>query len=143
MLFEDNNFDINMSLLMPDVFSRESNILEPMEGFLRGNMFRNEYKPYKNLTYLNIQPNSDREAKLYTVMQYAFAINDMNLFLDTHPNDKKALRYLEELIEEEKKAKKEYMNMYGPLTVNKTKGDEFKWLDKPWPWEDFRGDIYV
>ena len=160
MLFDDNDINLDFSLLnltgltepkmnvnmnnkMNMNTSYSNDFLTAKEGFLRGNMFRNEYKPYKNLTYLNIQPNSDREAKLYTVMQYAFAINDMNLFLDTHPNDKKALRYLEELIEEEKKAKKEYMNMYGPLTVNKTKGDEFKWLDKPWPWEDFRGDIYV
>ena len=37
MLFEDNNFDVNMSLFIPDLkFNRDTNILEPMEGFLRG-----------------------------------------------------------------------------------------------------------
>ena len=51
MLFEDNMFDVNLSLFMPDVdFSRDNKILEPTEGFLRGNMFKDEYVPYKNLT---------------------------------------------------------------------------------------------
>ena len=39
MLFEDNDFDINMAFFIPDVdFSRNVNILSPMEGFLKGNM---------------------------------------------------------------------------------------------------------
>ena len=50
MLFEDNDFDVNMAFFIPDVdFSRDVHILSPMEGFLRGNMFQNEYEPYKGL----------------------------------------------------------------------------------------------
>ena len=41
MLFEDNDFDINMAFFIPDVdFSRTVNVVRPMEGFLRGNMFK-------------------------------------------------------------------------------------------------------
>ncbi len=157
MLFDDNNVNLDLALFnlsnlnipQNNIVSKVNNMnlstkfLTAKEGFLKGNMFKDEYLPYKNLTYLDIRPKSDREAKLYNVMQYAFAINDMNLFLDTHPTDKDALHYLEELIKEEKDAKKEYMEKYGPLTVTKTKGEEFKWIDNPWPWEEFRGDIYV
>ncbi len=155
MLFDDNNISLDLSLFnLPGINESKMNsnnynnnsknkFLSAKEGFLKGNSFKDEYKPYKNLTYMDIKPKSDREAKLYNVMQYAFAITDMNLYLDTHPDDKNALRYLEELINEEMEAKKEYMKSYGPLMVNKTKGDEFKWIDSPWSWESFRGDIYV
>ena len=101
MLFDNNNIDLDFSVLnlsgitdnIDNSFDNR-NFLTAKEGFLRGNMFRNEYKPYKNLTYVNIKPKNDREAKLFNVMQYAFAITDMNLYLDTHPEDRNALNYL-------------------------------------------------
>ena len=68
MLFEDNGFDVNMSLFMPDVSfnmnnnnDNNKNIVSPMEGLSRGNMFKDEYKPYKNLTYFKLSPSTDRE----------------------------------------------------------------------------------
>ncbi len=157
MLFENNDFELDFPFLnlvglttnnkinnSPNTKpNMNSNFLTAKEGFLRGNMFKNEYKPYKNLTYIDIKPKNDREAKLFNVMSFSFAINDMNLYLDTHPDDTSALYFLEELIKEEHKAKEEYMKTYGPLTVNKTKGDKFTWLDSPWPWEDLGGSMYV
>ena len=92
MLFEDNDFDINMAFFIPDVnFSRTVNILSPMEGFLRGNMFQDEYEPYKNLTYFKLNPKDEKEKLLYQVMAYSFAINDLNLYLDLHPEEKQVL----------------------------------------------------
>ena len=112
------------------------------EGFLRGNMFANEYKPYKNLTYVNIMPKSDREAKLFTLMQYSFAINDLNLYLDLNPNDREAFQMLKSLIDEEKSAKEEYINRYGSLEVCDVQND-YDWINSPWPWEDEGGNMYV
>ena len=97
----------------------------------------------QNLTFVNIRPKSDREAKLYNVMCYSFAINDMNLYLDVHPDDRRALALLKELIMEEDKAKKEYIMSYGPLKVCDTKGDKFSWIDGPWSWENMGGNMYV
>lgn len=147
MLFDNNNVDMDFAFLnlagLKDANNTNPDILSAKEGFLRGNMFRNEYKPYKNLTYLDIKPTSEREAKLLTVMQYSFAINDLNLYLDVYPEDKKALRILEEIIREESIAKKEYEALYGPLDVCGTTGDKFKWLDSPWPWDNEGGSLYV
>ena len=68
MLFDNNDVDLDFTLLnlagMPtkDLMSMNnfnqstSNILSAKEGFLRGNMFKNEYKPYRNLTYIDIKP---------------------------------------------------------------------------------------
>ena len=153
MLFDNNDVNLDFTFLdlanltnsqsMPKMDMNTPNILPAKEGFLRGNMFKNEYKPYKNLTYIDIRPQSDIEAKLFNVMQFSFAINDLNLYLDLHPDDTKVVRLFEELVKEEKQAKKEYMEQYGPLTVTKVKGDKFDWIESPWPWDDLGGNMYV
>ena len=56
MLFENNNYkDYNLDLSflgisMDDLISENNNqnLYDDKEGFLKGNMFKNEYKPYKN-----------------------------------------------------------------------------------------------
>ena len=152
MLFDNNDMGLDYTFLdLADInnnmnkkmYKDDLNLFTSKEGLLRGNMFKDEYKPYKNLTFVNIKPNNDRDAKMYTVMQYAFAINDLNLYLDTHPDNLDALNTLEMLIKEEEKAKNEYISMYGPLNVCDTVGNEFNWIDSPWSWENLGGNKYV
>lgn len=155
MLFDNNNVDLDFAFLNLAGFNNDNmsknmnmsmnnpNVLSAKEGFLRGNMFKNEYLPYRNLTFINISPKSDREAKLFNVMAYSFAINDLNLYLDLHPEDKSMLDMLENFIREEKIAKEEYNRNYGPLDICEVKGDKFDWIDSPWPWQNTGGDMYV
>ncbi len=144
MLFEDNNFDINMSLFMPDVnFNRDPNLLEPMEAFLRGNSFKNEYIPYKNLTYFKLTPKTEREKLLYRIEALAFILTDLNLYLDIHPDNKEYFEKFKKYSEEKKDLVKEYTKAYGPLTVTKDKGTKYDWLNSPWPWDNMGGSMYV
>lgn len=144
MLFEDNDFDINMAFFIPDVnFSRTVNILSPMEGFLRGNMFQDEYEPYKNLTYFKLNPKDEKEKLLYQVMAYSFAINDLNLYLDLHPEEKQVLDLFKKYVNEGKMLCQEYVKKYGPLEVTDPMGNKFSWIDSPWPWENKGGSMYV
>ncbi len=151
MLFEDNDFDLNMAFFMPDidfeVKKRDSlsndKLVEPMEGFLRGNMFKNEYLPYKNLTYFKLNPTNEKEKLLYKVMALSFAINDLNLYLDLHPDNKAMFDIFKKYIEEHKKLSKEYQKNYGPLKVTSTTGDKYNWIDSPWPWDNEGGSLYV
>ena len=144
MLFEDNDFDVNMAFFIPDVdFNRTGNVLSPMDGFLRGNMFQDEYEPYKNLTYSKLNPSNDKERLLYQVMAYSFAINDLNLYLDLHPDNKGMLDLFKKYVKEEKELCNEYVNKYGPLEVNEVKGQKFDWINSPWPWETRGGSMYV
>lgn len=144
MLFEDNDFDINMAFFIPDVkFSRNVNVLSPMEGFLKGNMFQDEYEPYKNLTYFKLNPKDEKERLLYQVMAYSFAINDLNLYLDLHPDNKEVLHLFQKYVNEEKLLCQEYVKKYGPLEVTETSGSKFNWIDSPWPWENRGGSMYV
>ena len=144
MLFEDNDLDINMAFFIPDVnFSRTSNVLSPMDGFLRGNMFKDEYEPYKNLTYFKLNPSNDKERLLYQVMAYSFAINDLNLYLDLHPDNKEMLDLFKKYVREEKDLCNEYVRKYGPLEVSEVMGQNFDWINSPWPWENKGGSMYV
>ena len=52
---------------------------------------------------------------LNRIDQVSFAVNDMTLYLDTHPCDEEALTYCHELVQERKKLLKEYAEAYGPL----------------------------
>jgi len=144
VLFEDNNFDVNMSLFMPDVnFNRDNNVLEPMEGFLRGNMFKDEYKPYKNLTYFKLNTTSEKEKMLLKIMALSFAINDLNLYLDLHSENKEMFNLFKKYVEEKDVLCKEYERIYGPLEITGDKGTKYDWLDSPWPWDNKGGSMYV
>ena len=50
----------------------------------------------------------------------SFAVDDVKLFLDTHPTDTKALEYFYEYSKLRNQALDEYAKYYGPLTVDTT-----------------------
>ncbi len=144
MLFDEKDFDINMAFFMPDIkLTRDRKILEPEEGFLRGNMFKDEYIPYKNLTYFKLEPKNEKERNLYKVMALSFALNDLNLYLDLHPDNEEVFSLFKKYVDEYKKALKEYEMKFGPLKLVDSVGAKYKWLDSPWPWDGFGGSMYV
>lgn len=154
MLFDNN--DMNMDFSFLDLVGLNNNndnynnsmdkyngIYSANEGFLRGNMWVDEYIPYKNMSFVKISPKNDREAKMFTVMQYAFAINDLNLYLDIHPEDNRVYKIMKQLIKEKENVKDEYVKLYGPLTIMDEDGNNFEWINGPWPWENMGGNKYV
>lgn len=144
MLFENNDFDINLALFMPDIsLNRDSNILDPMEGFSKGNMFKNEYEPYKNLTYIKLDPINEKERDLFRIMALSFAINDLNLYLDLHPDNLEIFNLFKKYITDKEKLCKEYEKKYGPLELTNTTGSKYNWLNSPWPWDNLGGSLYV
>ena len=78
--------------------------------------------------------NYNKESLLREIMALNFAVNDLVLYLDTHPTDSQAICKHNEYVEEVTKLKKEYQKNYGPLTINFT-SDTWDWIDEPWPWE--------
>lgn len=78
----------------------------------------------------------DQQACLKRLQSYNFAAYDMLLYLDTHPDDKKAFSMFQDLVAKTMELKKDYERAYGPLTAFSTaRSDTFDWLDSPWPWE--------
>ena len=84
---------------------------------------------------MELKPDSKLDL-LKQIQCYNFAAYDMLLYLDTHPNDKKAFGIFKEFVSKTKALKCEYEKEYGPLSAfNTASQDSFNWLDSPWPWE--------
>ena len=64
----------------------------------------------------NNRPN--RKDLLQWINVVSFAVNDVQLFLDTHPTDTNALAYFHEYSKLRNQALKEYSKYYGPLTID-------------------------
>lgn len=71
---------------------------------------------------------------LQQIRCYAFAVNDLALYLDTHPTDQKALCLHRKYCQKLKDLEDKYQKVYGPLTINYP-CNKWRWLEEPWPWE--------
>ena len=80
--------------------------------------------------------NQSREAMLNEIMALNFAINDLTLYLDTHPECTSAMQKHDEYVQKVRTLATEYQNLYGPLTINfNSNNDYWQWSESPWPWE--------
>lgn len=141
MLF-DNNYGFDMGFMnMSNDEINNKNILSPYESFLKGNSFKDEYDPYKNYTYMKIKPNNNKEKLLFEIMSLCFIVNDLNLYLDLHSDDKEAFNLFKKYLEEEKALTERYVKEYGSLTLDEV-NNTYNW-PQDMPWESTRGDIYV
>ena len=68
-----------------------TNLADPKEGFLRGNLFNNLYDPYKNYKYKILNPTNKKEELLFNILMYKFALKELNLYLDNYPNNNQML----------------------------------------------------
>ena len=86
---------------------------------------------------VNSKNNREKECALKKLMAYDFMQNELNLFLDTHPNNKQALRKFNEISQKALALRKEYEKNFGALTVNSVDStEEWTWINSPWPWEN-------
>ena len=70
--------------------------------------------------------------------EVSFAVDDVLLYLDTHPCDCEALAYSHKMTESRNEAKKVYARRFGPLTIDCTaecESNQWEWIMQPWPWE--------
>lgn len=70
------------------------------------------------------------------IYETGFALDDIVLFLDTHPNDPDAMNYYRCVAKMNQDAVSAYEIQFGPLMNNSVKeGSGWTWLENPWPWE--------
>jgi len=145
MMDMNNKYNMNQTNNMINKFkmTKQTNMMskdkpiEPYEGWIRGNLFENLYDPYKNYRPQELSADNEREALLYQIMQYKFALIELNLYLDTNPNDTSAIDLYNKYLNMEKQSCNQYESMYGPLTLdsNYLNKDTWTWKNSPWPWE--------
>ena len=76
--------------------------------------------------------------ELKRIQQLSFALVELNLYLDTHPDCKNALDLYNKYSAELKTLREEYTRKHGPLMNFGTCPAEtgFSWVNSPWPWEN-------
>ena len=93
---------------------------------------------------------ADRRTMLKEIGEVSFMVNDLTLYLDTHPTDPDALECFSEMMKKRKQLMKEYADEFEPLTMDCVCPDSnnssvsfseypdrkhFTWTDGPLPWE--------
>ena len=77
----------------------------------------------------------DRDLLMKRINAYGLAVNDWNLYLDTHPNDKMGIKMYHDNAAKLKMLVSEFEAKFGPLSaVNSMNPDRWDWVDDPWPW---------
>lgn len=83
--------------------------------------------------------NETARMMMQRVYETGFAMDDMGLYLDTHPTDRDALNYYYYVANLNRDAVRAYENQFGPLTAGAVKNEnQWTWLTGNWPWEGDR-----
>ncbi len=77
--------------------------------------------------------NMSRKEMMMKIRELDFAIIELGLYLDTNPDDEKALCLHREYTKKVKDLKDKYQKVYGPLTIFYP-CNKWRWLEEPWPW---------
>lgn len=86
-----------------------------------------------------MDPETNRQkAMMEQIRSLAFAVNDLALYLDTHPCDTNALQCQQEYADQLHDLRQRYQQEYGPLTIYFPQ-NTWDWIECPWPWE--RGGV--
>lgn len=74
---------------------------------------------------------------LVRIMALEFTAVDLNLYLDTHPDDQRALMEYNSVVQELTALKEQYQGRFGPLTNFGYAPSQYPWawVNEPWPWE--------
>ena len=72
---------------------------------------------------------------LQKVYETGFALDEIALYLETHPMDTQAMAYYQYAKKANQEAVAAYEKVYGPLLINQVNSGSWTWTVNPWPWE--------
>ena len=78
--------------------------------------------------------NEIREKMMKNIKCLNFAVIEISEYLDTHPNDQKAICLHKEYSNKLNELENKYQKVFGPLTIY-FPCNKWRWLEEPWPWE--------
>lgn len=78
--------------------------------------------------------NRDRVKLICEISEVSFYLDELRLFLDTHPSNEEALAMYNEHAIKRKCLVDEYVECFGPLSYYDVNvGNRWKWVEYPWP----------
>ena len=75
-----------------------------------------------------------RKELLQKINEVSFAVNDITLYLDTHPMDSIAKSDFQQAASKRKELMQKYAKEFGPLTLD-CSCEYHSWAEGPTPWE--------
>ena len=105
---------------------------EARKGLVRGTLF-----PGLDLPFMGMVNHKEKPVTPKSELQaLGFAVQELALYLDTHPEDREALELYRKYQQMLHKCSMEYSENRGPLNHGMPVNDKnYSWLDDPWPWE--------
>lgn len=78
----------------------------------------------------------NKEKLFACITATSFVLDDLRLFLDTHPTDQAALEHWRRMDKVRNEAVDEYTKCYGPMNSYRVDSEnKWEWVRDPWPWE--------
>ena len=97
----------------------------------RGTLFPGLDLPFMNL----VNPELER-TPMTELMAIDFVVDELELYLDTHWEDREAFELYQTMLAMQKEAKERMVRLCGPICQTDQLGmDAYRWLNGPWPWE--------
>jgi spore coat protein JB len=138
MNFNDTFFQnfLNVNDIAEPTKNVQKDLVSIEEALKRGNAFENLYLPYRKDMFV-FTPKNDRERLLLQIMQVCFYAHELNLYLDTHPNDKERINMFVEYNNLARTLIDQYEKKYAPIVLNNNNSNTvpWSWAMSPWPWE--------
>ena len=104
---------------------------ESSEALSRGTLF-----PGLDLPFMNIVNKDLPSTPMTELMAICFVTDELELYLDTHQEDREAFEMYQTFLALAKEARRRYVQTCGPVKQTDQLGmDRYAWLDDPWPWE--------
>lgn len=97
----------------------------------RGTLF-----PGLDLPFMNLVNPEMEQTPMTEMMAIDFVADELELYLDTHREDRQAFELYQSILKLQKEARERFVRLCGPMTQTDQLGMErYAWLDAPWPWE--------
>ena len=116
----------------------DTNLFNPENGYNLGNMFTDLYDPYKNYKPAKLKASNKKEELYLQLSRVSFAMHEMNLYLDLHPEDRKILQLFNDYRKMFVELEKKYESEFGPLTTcsDTLEKSPFGWVTYSFPFEE-------
>lgn len=110
---------------------------ENKEALAAGTLFPGLNLPFKRAIQARMPA---AKPELVELMALDFAVDELGLYLTTHPNDKEVLELYWTYIRMANEGREKYQKRFGPLMQTDITEGSYEWLKDPWPW-DFEGSV--